>query len=109
MILKEIESLLFLNPQNRRVFIVLGFEELFLQLVDKLSTQFLVPFTNQNLCYVQNVITVLQRLLEYGVDLRQNKNIIHRILVSAAQKRGKQHLDVGHIFTKSIINILNER
>ena len=46
MIFKEMEGILFLNQQNKRVFIAQGFEEIFLQVIDKLCTQYIVPFTD---------------------------------------------------------------
>ena len=107
-ILHDLDNLLALTSKNKKVFVNLGFQDFFLQILYKLSSQFKIPYTPENQEYIEKFVHVIQRLLEYGVELK-NSTVIQRIVINSSllQSYSKnKYVNVSHIFTKAIIKVL---
>ena len=105
---KDLEKLLGLSDQTKKVFVNLGFQDFFLQILYKLSSQYKIPLTSENQDYIESLVKVIKRLLEYGVELKSTSTVIQRILINGSligYSRNK-YVNVPHIFTKAIIKVL---
>ena len=107
---KDLEKLLGLSDQTKKVFVNLGFQDFFLQILYKLSNQYKIPLTSENQDYIESLVKVIKRLLEYGVELKSTSTVIQRIVINGSligYSRNK-YVNIPHIFTKAIIKVLQK-
>ena len=64
----DLESILRLNDRNKKIFIETGFQELIIQILMKLSTEYKVSNNQENLTYIERLMNLLEQSLIRGVE-----------------------------------------
>ena len=60
--------------------------------------------------YIEHLVKVIKRLLEYGIEQKSTSTVIQRIVINSSLMQNgfskNKYVNVAHIFTKAIVKVL---